>query len=181
MAAPGPKLLNFAAGPYPREGWINADTVPSAHVYMDATKPLPIPDNCLDAVFSEHFLEHLDFKAGRRWMADCYRCLKPGGVLRVATPGIRQIYEMYAGSSPHVSVDMVMARHFSRFARQIAKAYGGDCPEHPCIVFNDKLRLWGAHRFIYDEDLLRLYLRRGPTPTNPHIDRLPEYRGCRVR
>ena len=156
--ATGPLYLNFAAGPYPRPGWINADITPSAQFYMDALSPLPLADATLDAVFSEHFIEHLEFVDGRRWLKECFRCLKPGGLFRIATPELGRLWRMYDGTAPEVSAEAVVARHFSRFKADIAAAHGADCPHHPCLVFNDKLRLWGHHRFIYDEALLRQVL-----------------------
>ncbi len=154
LTLPGPRLLNFGAGPYPVSGWVNADISPSSEFYIDARKPILLPEGSFDAVFSEHFLEHLEYSIGRRWMAECFRCLKAGGVFRVATSGLERLYEMYSGSSSHVAQDEFVVRHFSRFGNEIAKTYGKEASPHPCIVFNDKFRLWGSHRFIYDENFL---------------------------
>lgn len=158
LLIPGLRLVNFGAGTYRLDGWINADISPSAEYYIDARQKLPFPDGTLDAVFSEHFLEHLEYRDAIRWLTECYRCLQPGGIFRVSTPGLRQILEMYAGTSPHVSTEAVTQRHFLRFAPEIEATYGVNCPKHACIVANDKLRLWGGHKFIFDQGLLKTIL-----------------------
>ena len=68
--------------------WLTADVVPRADVFMDITKPLPLPDASLDAVYSEEVIEHIDQQAGRRMLAECFRVLKPGGMLRLTTPSL---------------------------------------------------------------------------------------------
>jgi SAM-dependent methyltransferase len=159
LQAPGLKLVNFGAGSHRIKGWINADISPSAEYYIDAREVLPFKTETLDAIFSEHFIEHLEYQDAINWVAECYRCLKPGGVFRVSTPGLEQIIAMYSGKSPYVNRDTVIKRHFSRFAPEVADTYGPSCRQHPCIMANDKLRLWGNHRFIFDQDLLTWVLK----------------------
>ena len=47
---------------------------------------LPLPDNSVDAIFHEDFIEHLGQKDQVIFLAETYRVLKPGGVHRVNTP-----------------------------------------------------------------------------------------------
>lgn len=68
-------------------GWVNVDAnLISSHpdVWADLRYKLPFSDESLDAIYSHHMIEHLpdlDFH-----FAEMYRCLKPGGVLRVGGP-----------------------------------------------------------------------------------------------
>ena len=101
----GLKKLNFGAGPYKLKGWINADITPSAEVYIDARKRMPFPDDCLDAIFSEHFVEHLSYIDAKKWIGESHRCLKQGGVFRCATPGLNQLIKFYTNNINHKSVD----------------------------------------------------------------------------
>jgi SAM-dependent methyltransferase len=50
---------------------------------------IPEASGSADAVYSCHMLEHLDRAAARRFMAECRRVLKPGGVLRIAVPDLK--------------------------------------------------------------------------------------------
>ena len=49
---------------------------------------MPLPDNCVDVIFHEDFLEHLDQKEQVIFLAETFRVLKPGSVHRVNTPDL---------------------------------------------------------------------------------------------
>ena len=49
---------------------------------------LPLPDNCVDAVFHEDFIEHLNQRDQIILLAEILRVLKPGCVHRVNTPNL---------------------------------------------------------------------------------------------
>ncbi|MEY2438856.1 MAG: hypothetical protein QOI34_241 [Verrucomicrobiota bacterium] len=50
--------------------------------------PLPLENESFDAVYCFHTIEHLNPNAGKRFINDTRRLLKPGGVLRVSTPDL---------------------------------------------------------------------------------------------
>lgn len=111
-AAHGTLKLHFGCGPRVLKGWINIDLrfVPYAeylkyytdkhypdHVrgdrsdmyVLDITKsPIPLPDNSVDLIFHEDFIEHLSQKNQIILLAECLRVLKPGAVHRVNTPDL---------------------------------------------------------------------------------------------
>lgn len=43
---------------------------------------------CIEKIYASHFIEHIDFHEGIEFIADCYRVLKPGGILRVSFPDL---------------------------------------------------------------------------------------------
>jgi predicted SAM-dependent methyltransferase len=57
----------------------------------DIRKPLPFPDNSVDAIFTEHVLEHVKFLDGINFLKECYRILKPSGSIRTVMPTITSI------------------------------------------------------------------------------------------
>src|SRR5262245_54774413 len=63
------------------KNWFNTDLDPREEgmYYVDATQPLPFPDNSFDFVFSEHMIEHIPFAAGLELLRECRRVLKPSG------------------------------------------------------------------------------------------------------
>lgn len=68
-------------------GWINADAnmfTGKCDAWIDLRNPLPFHDASVTAFYSHHVIEHLPDMAGH--MRDVLRCLKPGGVYRVAGP-----------------------------------------------------------------------------------------------
>jgi SAM-dependent methyltransferase len=69
------------------EGWTNVDAnmfTARCDIWADMRNPLPFRDGSVDAVYSHHVIEHLPDLAGH--LRDVLRCLRPGGVYRVAGP-----------------------------------------------------------------------------------------------
>jgi len=68
-------------------GWINIDAnvfSGKADVWADLRNSLPFHSNTIDAIYSHHVIEHLPNLAEH--FKDVFRCLKPGGLYRVAGP-----------------------------------------------------------------------------------------------
>jgi SAM-dependent methyltransferase len=61
----------------------------------DITKGLPFADNHFDGVYHSHVLEHLEPSDGEKLLDECYRVLRPGGVLRIVVPNLEQIATLY--------------------------------------------------------------------------------------
>lgn len=92
-----PRLLNVGCGERFHSDWTNIDlesTDPSV-LRHDITKGLPFDDLQYDVVYHSHVLEHLDPADGDRLLEDCYRVLKPGGILRIVIPNLEQIATLY--------------------------------------------------------------------------------------
>ena len=90
-------MLNVGCGQRFHGAWTNIDlesTDPRVQQY-DITKGLPFKDQQYDAVYHSHVLEHLDPADGERLLDDCYRVLKPGGILRIVIPNLEQIATLY--------------------------------------------------------------------------------------
>lgn len=86
-----PKDGGFAhLGPGQRnylKGWINVDAnmfTGKCDVWADLRNKLPFRTQSLDAIYSHHVIEHLPDL--RFHFKELYRCLKPGGVIRVGGP-----------------------------------------------------------------------------------------------
>lgn len=56
------------------------------YVDCDLTKGLPFEDNSVEGVLASHFLEHLDLQEAWKFVAECYRVLKTGGVMVASVP-----------------------------------------------------------------------------------------------
>jgi predicted SAM-dependent methyltransferase len=56
---------------------------------------IPENDNSFDLVYHSHVLEHFSKDDGVKFLRDCYRVLKPGGVLRVVVPDLERIVKAY--------------------------------------------------------------------------------------
>jgi len=61
-------------------------------IVHDLTKfPYPFKDESLDAIFSSHFVEHLDGFERIKFFNECYRILKPGGKMRLIHPYYKSV------------------------------------------------------------------------------------------
>src|ERR1700761_2617137 len=91
LASPGRHKLEIGAGGAGKPGWLSADLHPrpsadgNYSIVMDATQPFPLPDAAFDFIYSEHMIEHIPYADGRRMVRECFRVLKPEGVLRIST------------------------------------------------------------------------------------------------
>lgn len=88
LASANPRILNLGGGGTISDRWLTADVDPRSDVFMDVAKPLPLPDGVIDVVYSEEVIEHIDRDGGRRMLAESFRILKPGGILRLTTPSL---------------------------------------------------------------------------------------------
>jgi predicted SAM-dependent methyltransferase len=125
-----PLRLHVGSGRRRLEGWINFDIqlLPGVDVVADVSHGLLFSD--VEAVYAEHFLEHLPLDAAVDFLAECHRALVPGGYLRLSTPNL----------------DWVWASHY-----RIAG------PEEErrrwALVLNRAFHGW-RHRFLWNRELL---------------------------
>ena len=138
-AAGAAPRIHLGCGDHRLEGWLNVDLL------ADAARGLPFRDASVGFVHSEDLLEHLDLEGGTVLVHECFRVLRPGGVLRLLTPDLAAI------------IDRVYLR---RDARHLAWCRAQLSTEDPCEALNMHLRMNGEHRFVYDEDRLRGLLER---------------------
>jgi predicted SAM-dependent methyltransferase len=140
--------LHLGAGSDCMEGWLNTDIVPAnARVaFLDMTKPFPFEDETFDFIYSEHCIEHVPHKDGALMLEECRRVLKPGGVLRIATPDLTFLMGLI-GTSDQSSRDYV---------EWIANLTGVE--PTAISVLNNAFRAWG-HQFLYDARTLENSLK----------------------
>lgn len=136
--------VHLGCGPRIIDGWANIDLVSAPGVIgWDLSAGLPAPDNCLDYAYTEHFVEHVPPSTLFKLLLHLKRCLRPGGVLRISTPRLDAIVELYCKGDLTSFEDM------------------GWLPANKCRLLNEAMRSWG-HEFIYDfEELAGMLGRAG--------------------
>jgi predicted SAM-dependent methyltransferase len=144
------RKLQLGTGSNVYEGWLNTDIYDFMRrndvVYLDARKRFPLPNSSFDAVFSEHMIEHMTYADGLGCLAECWRVLRPGGRIRVATPSLDRLVRLYEPELTDLQ---------GRYLRWSIDTFVHDADAYlPGFVLNNFFRDWG-HQFIYDERTLR--------------------------
>jgi predicted SAM-dependent methyltransferase len=91
------KCLNVGCGSRFHPAWTNIDatsTSPSVKVH-DCRGGIPFPDHSFDVVYHSHVLEHFSMTDGLRFVQECFRVLRPGGIIRVAVPDLESLARLY--------------------------------------------------------------------------------------
>src|SRR4030095_12455128 len=69
---------------------------PGVTMRVDCRRYLPLGDGAARGILVEHYFEHLEPATERpRFLAECRRCLEPGGILRIVVPDMRKYIEAY--------------------------------------------------------------------------------------
>jgi predicted SAM-dependent methyltransferase len=112
--------LNLGCGSVRPLGWVNTDSSLNAHlqripligkaiskllgkveydsnnlVYMNLNKNWSYADNSVDIIYASHLFEHLSLQSTTLFLREAYRCLKPGGVIRIVVPDLYKIALKY--------------------------------------------------------------------------------------
>lgn len=91
------KPLNLGCGTRYHKDWININFASNnkdveAH---DLLKGIPYQDNTFEVVYHSHLIEHFPKEKTPNFIKECYRVLKPGGIIRIATPNLEEIVKNY--------------------------------------------------------------------------------------
>jgi len=94
------QMVNVGCGRHFHQDWINLDLVSGIPgvVRYDLRQGLPFDEGVCDVIYHSHLLEHLTHEAARLFLSDCFRVLRPGGILRVVVPDLEGIVRAYLAS-----------------------------------------------------------------------------------
>jgi predicted SAM-dependent methyltransferase len=153
--------VNLGCGNKIKNGWLNIDLNISSSVKKeysedtifiqhDLRQGLLLEENSCDFIYSSHFFEHLSYQQGIGLMTDCYRALRPEGVFRIALPDMREVFDRYLrGDYEHF--DLLKGRLNPDMESETASLID---------YVNTGVYEGGGHKFIYDEEKLKLILRK---------------------
>ena len=77
--------------------WTNLDFVATSDEVIghNLLTGVPFEENSFDLVYHSHVLEHFSEEDGNLFLSECYRVLKPNGLIRIAVPDLEQIAREY--------------------------------------------------------------------------------------
>jgi predicted SAM-dependent methyltransferase len=140
-----PLRLHLGCGTVRLDGWINIDIDGEPDLALDLRYGLPFPDGSVDLIHSEHVMEHFRLADGQVLIAEAYRVLRPGGVIRLGMPDLARIVARYADPDWR--------------AQPWIEDPAFDWIDSPVALMNVAFRGW-EHQYLYDETELRLRLGR---------------------
>lgn len=177
-----PNKLHLGCGLVTPEGWINVDGSWNARmtkwplvkpvlaslgiiskenlehgwskdiVYQDVRKPLKWAAGSMDAVYHSHLLEHLYRDKAQFFLEQCFRVLKPGGVLRVVVPDLEVILRDYVSEQgSETAADRVNERLIFR-----KESVGKMSARRLFSAMTE----FHTHKYMYDGPSLCKYIRQ---------------------
>ncbi len=161
-----PRKVQIGGGAHRIAGFFNIDAVPPADLLWDVREGIPLHDATVDELFSEHFLEHIDYpRSAKHYARETHRVLAPGGQLITGVPDAAFVLAQY----PEGTADS---------EEMIKKWYGKrDCLDdintHLDLinyVFRDQDDdpTYNPHYWAYDHDkLVQLFTEAGFTTVEP--------------
>jgi predicted SAM-dependent methyltransferase len=124
------------------EGWTSVDLNLAADIQHDLSKPLPLPDESVDAIYSSHMLEHFTYPHPMLdLLGDCRRLLKPGAPLKLAVPNARLFLDAYQNPASFEREKFCTEPVGLHYTSRID-------------VVNFIAYLGGEHKFMFDEENL---------------------------
>lgn len=139
-------------------GWINLDIhdlgqFAQNHGYTfmrhDVRNGLPFNTTEVDLIHLSHFLEHLSYDDGLKFLRECRRVIKPDGAMRIAVPDAGMLTSRYVGTNDDPTDPRLDARGLSEFDE-----VNEGCAATPLAVRKLWELLMSGHAACYDAEAL---------------------------
>jgi SAM-dependent methyltransferase len=86
----------------------------------------PFDDGEFDLVYSSHFIEHIRKEHLRSFFDECFRILKPQGILRLVTPDLEKLCELYLKELAENNLGNAQYLVFEILDQCVRQTSGGD-------------------------------------------------------
>ena len=137
----GNKILNLGCGGIYEKSpnWVNLDfTSNSVHVQRaNLLSKLAFEEGEFDGVYSSHFLEHIPYEKVPAFLLECFRVLKPGGMIRLVLPNFEEMcveYLRQLKTGDYEKANFVVIEIIDQCVRQVS---GGELGKLYSSLHND--------------------------------------------
>jgi predicted SAM-dependent methyltransferase len=91
------QFLNLGCGHRYHKEWKNVDfhSTGKGVIAHNLLKDIPFKDDTFDIVYHSNVIEHFSKEDAPKFVKECYRVLKPNGIIRIAFPDLEQIVFHY--------------------------------------------------------------------------------------
>ncbi len=92
-----PLRLHIGSGAQQLPGFLNVDLrpFPGVDLVADVTEGLELGEDSVEAVFAEHFLEHLPVGKALDFLVEVHRVLRQDGWVRLSTPNLDWVWKTH--------------------------------------------------------------------------------------
>ncbi|MFC4035864.1 class I SAM-dependent methyltransferase [Streptomyces polygonati] len=161
-----PAQVQIGGGTHRIDGFFNIDAVPPADLLWDVREGIPLRDSTVRFLFSEHFLEHIDYPRSAKWYArEAHRVLAPGGRLVTGVPDAAHVLTQYP-APPERTAGMIERWYANRSCREDINTF----LDLVNYVFRDQDDdpTYNPHYWAYDfEKLVQLFTEAGFARVEP--------------
>ncbi|MFG2683426.1 class I SAM-dependent methyltransferase [Streptomyces sp. NPDC048392] len=161
-----PQKVQIGGGAHRIDGFFNIDAVPPADLLWDIREGIPLHDASVQLMFSEHFLEHIDYpRSVKHYAREAHRVLADGGQLVTGIPDAAFLLKHYP-ANPELATEMVERWYSKRNCR-------GDINTFLDLInyaFRDQddTPNYTPHLWAYDEKkLIQLFTEAGFRTVEP--------------
>ncbi|MGW1194449.1 class I SAM-dependent methyltransferase [Streptomyces sp. NPDC002536] len=101
-----PRNVQIGGGSHHIDGFYNIDALPPADLVWDVREGIPLRDGSVEIMFSEHFLEHIDYpRSAKRYACEAHRVLADDGCLITGVPDAHFVLAHYP-NAPKLAEEM---------------------------------------------------------------------------
>ena len=107
------RFLNLGCGARFHQDWVNVSFTSTGRGVIAANlcKGIPFPEETFDLVYHSHLLEHFSKVDAPKFLHECYRVLRPGGIIRVVVPDLEAIARQYLQALENANVGVEGSQH----------------------------------------------------------------------
>lgn len=161
-----PATVQIGGGAHRLGGFFNIDAVPPADLLWDVREGIPLQDSTVEFLFSEHFLEHIDYpRSAKHYAREAHRVLASGGRLVTGVPDAAHVLTRYP-APPAQAAEMIDRWYANRNCRADINTY----LDLINYVFRDQDDdpTYNPHYWAYDfERLTELFTEAGFARVEP--------------
>jgi predicted SAM-dependent methyltransferase len=165
------------------ERYQRLQAIDPAIIRWNLARGIPFADSTFDVVYHSHFLEHLEREAAVKLLGECYRVLKPGGILRIVVPDLETLALLYRDALEALDKSGDTSENEAAHNNAIAELFdqmvrigsSGTAEQKPWVRAIERLIRGSAsdtgenHRWMYDrQSLSRILARLGFTTIRQH-------------
>lgn len=146
------KYVNLGCGGRFIENWLNFDFKSNSPFVTEVnlTKGIPLKSGEIDFVYHSHVLEHFSKFEGEKFLKECYRVLKEGGIIRIVVPDLEQIAINYLNNLKTAREDNSILNRESYYWSLI-ELLDQSVREEPG---GEMLKIWSQQKIINEQQII---------------------------